>query len=333
MRPRKTTGVTVHDIARLAGVSQPTVSLVLSGHPTARVAPATRERVRRAAEELGYRPNVVARGLQQRRSFALGIVVPDLRNPFSIDVISGAERVAAEENHAVLLCDARERAVGDHLDALQSRWIDGVILEPAVPAASLPLSNNVVLINEPSAEVPSVLADMEGAGQLVARHLLDLGHRSVGFIGPASDLFRYRSMERAFVQALRQAGLPIRSEWFRRASPSVQDGEQAARALVALAERPTALFCANDLMAIGAMKACTARGLNVPRDLSIVGCDDIETARLVHPELTTVAVPARELGARAARMLIRGLDKQRERTPRPLPVRLVQRGTTMRVES
>jgi DNA-binding LacI/PurR family transcriptional regulator len=333
VRPRKTSGVTVHDIARLAGVSQPTVSLVLSGHPTARVAPATRERVRRAAEELGYRPNVVARGLQQRRSFALGIVVPDLRNPFSIDVISGAERVAAEESHAVLLCDARERTVGDHLDALQSRWIDGVILEPAVPAASLPLSSNVVLINEPSADVPSVLADMEGAGRLVARHLLDLGHRSVGFIGPASDLFRYRSMERAFVRTLRQAGIPIRSEWFRRAAPSVQGGEQAARALVALAERPSALFCANDLMAIGAMKACTARGLNVPRDLSIVGCDDIEIARLVHPELTTVAVPARELGARAARMLIRGLDKQRERTPRPLPVRLVERGTTMRVEA
>ena len=333
MRPRKNAGITVHDIAKRAGVSQPTVSLVLSGHPTARVAPATRERVRQAAEELGYRPNVVARGLQQRRSFALGVVVPDLRNPFSIDVISGAERVAAEEGHAVLLCDARERAVGEHLDALQSRWIDGVILEPSATANELPLTANMVLINEPSAGAPSVLADMEDAGRVVARHLLQLGHRSIGFIGPASDLFRYRSMERAFVRTLRQSDIPIRSDWFRRAAPSVQGGERAAAALIALAERPTALFCANDLMAIGAMKACAARRISVPRDLSIVGCDDIETARLVQPELTTVAVPARELGARAARMLIRGIDKQRNVTTRPLPVRLVERGTTARATS
>jgi DNA-binding LacI/PurR family transcriptional regulator len=329
--PRPAAGVTVHDVARRAGVSQPTVSLVLSGHPTARVAPATRERVRRAAEELGYRPNVVARGLQQGRSFALGVIVPDLRNPFSIDVISGAERVAAEEDHAVLLCDARERSVTAHLGALESRLIDGVIVEPAAYAASLPFSPNLVLINEPSADVPSVLADMESAGRLAAKHLLQLGHRAIGFVGPASDLYRFRSMERAFVSTLKEAGISIRSEWFRRSAPSVHGGEQAAAALVALAPHPTAIFCANDLIAIGALKACAARGMSVPRDLSIVGCDDIETARLVNPELTTIAVPARELGARAARMLIRGLSHQRAKTPQPLPVKLIERGTTARV--
>lgn len=323
--------MTVHDVAKRAGVSQPTVSLVLSNHPTARVAPATRERVRQAAEELGYRPNVVARGLQQRRSFALGVVVPDLRNPFSIEVISGAERVAAEEDHAVLLCDARERAVEDHLDALRSRLTDGVILEPAANTTVLPDAANLVLINEPSARAPSVLADMEGAGEAVARHLLELGHRDIGFMGPASDLFRYRNLERAFVQTLRQSGVPIRSEWFRRAAPSAQGGERAARDLLALPVRPRALFCANDMMAIGALKACVARGVRVPHDLSVVGCDDIETARLVQPELTTVALPARELGARAARLLIRGLDKMPPRAARPLPVRLIVRGTTGRV--
>jgi LacI family transcriptional regulator len=335
VRSHKKTGsrITVHDVARRAGVSQPTVSLVLSGHPTARVAPATRERVRKAAEELGYRANVVARGLQQRRSFAVGIIVPDLRNPFSIDVISGAERVAAEEGYAVLLCDARERAVEDHLAALQSRWIDGVIVEPAATATELPLSQNTVWINEPSADRPAVLADMESAGHVVARHLLELGHGAIGFVGPASDLFRYRTMERAFVQTLRAAGIAIRSDWFRRAAPSVQAGERAARALLALDERPTAVFCANDLMAIGALKACAAAGVNVPSDLSIVGCDDIEMARLVQPELTTVAVPARELGARAARILIRGRDQQRGTQPRPLPIHLVARASTAKAAS
>lgn len=328
MRPRKNASVTVHDIARRAGVSQPTVSLVLSGHPTARVAAATREKVRRAAEELGYRPNVVARGLQQRRSFALGVVVPDLRNPFSIDVISGAERVAAEEGYAVLLCDARERTVADHLAELQSRWIDGVILEPSSAAVAVQ-AQNLVLINEPSAQAPAVLADMESAGQQAARHLLQLGHRAFGFIGPASDLYRFRSMERAFVRTLIAAGMTIRSDWFSRAAPSVQGGENAARAIVEMSERPTALFCANDLIAIGALKALVAARINVPHDISIAGCDDIETARLVQPELTTINIPARELGARAARALIRGAARTRAQQ-RPLPVRLVVRGSTAR---
>ena len=329
-------GPTVHDVARRAGVSQPTVSLVLSGHPTARVATATRERVRAAAEELGYRPNVVARGLQQRRSYALGVIVSDLRNPFSIDVVSGAERVAAKEGYAVLLCDARERPVQAHLDELQSRLIDGVIIESSGAAVSLkapPDKQNLVLVDEPSAELPTVLADIEEAGRLAAEHLIALGHRSIAFIGPASDLFRYRMMERAFVKVLRGKDVALRSEWFRRAASNAAGGEQAMHALLARASRPTAVFCANDLMAIGALKACGARGVSVPGEMSVMGCDDIEMARLVMPELTTVSLPARELGARAARLLIRRLSGQKtsDRSQRPLPARLIVRGSTGRI--
>jgi DNA-binding LacI/PurR family transcriptional regulator len=329
-------GPTVHDVARRAGVSQPTVSLVLSGHPTARVASGTRERVRRAAEELGYRPNVVARGLQQRRSYALGVIVSDLRNPFSIDVVSGAERVAAKEGYAVLLCDARERPVQDHLDELHARLIDGVIIESSGAALSVnvePEKQNLVLVDEPSAQLPTVLADIEEAGRLAAQHLIALGHRSIAFVGPAVDLFRYRMMERAFVTELRNANVPIRSEWFRRASSNAAGGEQAMHALLARTERPTAVFCANDLMAIGALKACGARGVAVPAAMSVMGCDDIEMARLVMPELTTISLPARELGARAARLLIRRLSghSASDRSPRPLPARLVARGSTGRI--
>jgi DNA-binding LacI/PurR family transcriptional regulator len=299
------------------------------------VAPATRERVRRAAEELGYRPNVVARGLQQRRSFALGLVVSDLRNPFSIDVISGAERVAAEEGYAVLLCDTRERTIESHLDALESRWIDGVILEPAaIATANVALRRNLVLINEPSAEHPAVLADMEAAGRMAAQHLIQLGHTRIGFIGPASDLFRYRNMERAFVRTLKASNIPIRADWFRRSAASVRGGEAAALELLALADRPTALMGANDLVAMGAIKACVARKVRVPDDMSVIGCDDVEMARLVQPELTTVSVPALELGARAARLLIRQLKGEtRERSARALPVRLIARGTTSMVRA
>lgn len=327
--------ITAHDVAAKAGVSQPTVSLVLSRNARARVAPETRERVLRAAAELGYRPNVVARSLVQRRSYALGIVVPDLRNPFFADVISGAERVATAEGYATLLCEAALTPAERHLETLQGRLIDGVIID-ALGAASLPEGilegMNVVLIDEPSERWPGVASDAHGAGRLAAEHLLGLGHRRVGFLGPAADVYGFRMRERGYVEALRRAGIALGSAHLRRAAATVDGGRQATRALLAQPAplRPTAVFCVNDLMAIGALKACSAAGVRVPADLSIVGCDDIEMATLVTPELSTVAVPARELGARAARMLIRaiGADPAAPRAGRPLPVKLVARGTT-----
>ena len=324
--------VTTRDVAARAGVSQPTVSLVLGRNPTARVAPETRERVLRAAEELGYRPNVLARGLVQRRSYALGIVVPDLRNPFFVDVVSGAERVAAEEHYAVLLSETGGRSPVPHLEALQARQIDGIIID-ALAAAALPTallsSANLVLIDEPSERWPGVASDAVGAGRLAGEHLLALGHRRIAFIGPADDVHTFRMRERGFVQALRAAGVALPSPRLRRAPATAAGGLEAMRALLALVPRPTAVFCANDLAALGALKACAAAGVVVPAELSLVGCDDIEMGRLVTPELTTIAVPARELGARAARLLLRTLaGTEPARSARPLPVRLVPRGTT-----
>lgn len=333
--------VTVRDVAALAGVSQPTVSLVLGNHPRARVAAETRERVLRAAEELGYRPNVIARGLVRRRSYALGLVVPDLRNPFYADVVSGAERVAAEEGYAVLLCDASEAGAARHLETLRERQVDGVILD-ALGAADLGPAAlaglNVVLVDEPSERFPGVASDAHGAGRLVAEHLLGLGHRRLAYMGPAADVHAYRMRERGFVATARQAGVRFTSDLVRRAPATVAGGREAMKALLGLVERPTAVFCANDLMAVGALKACAAAGVKVPAELSVVGCEDIELATLVTPELTTVAVPARELGARAARLLVRQLaaaDAAEGRsaepkggTARPLPVKLVARGSS-----
>lgn len=326
--------ITVHDVAARAGVSQPTVSLVLSRNPKARIAPETRERVLRAAEELGYRTNLLARGLTQQRSWALGLVVPDLRNPFFADVVAGAERVATEEGYALLLTEAGEEGGGAarRVEALQARLVDGVIID-AVGAAALPKllleKLNVVLIDEPSERWPGVASDAAGAGRLAAEHLLALGHRHIGFIGPATDVHGVRLRERGFVQALREHGLRLDSGVLRRAPGTAAGGREAMRALLALRERPTAVFCSNDLVAVGALKACADAGVVVPRDCSVVGCDDIEMARFVSPELTTVAIPARELGARAARLLIRrlaegttgGAAPTHRATPAPMPVR------------
>jgi DNA-binding LacI/PurR family transcriptional regulator len=332
--PRPAAGrVTAHDVAARAGVSQPTVSLVLSGREDVRVAAATRERVMRAAEELGYRPNLLARGLVLRRSFAIGVVVPDLANPFFLEVVRGAERVAVEAGYAVLLCDGREVSTVAHLETLLTRQVDGVILD-ATSLADLPESLlaglNAVVVEDRSERLAWVSSDASAAGRLAAEHLLGLGHRRLGLVGPANALHSFRARERGFVQTLREREVLVRSEWLRRVGASVEGGQAAMRALLALPERPTAVFCVNDLLAVGALKSCLAGGVAVPGEMSIMGCDDIEMARIVTPELSTVAIPAREIGARAARRLLRQVEgsASARRDDRPLPVRLIARGTT-----
>lgn len=333
--PKPAPRATAHDVAARAGVSQPTVSLVLSGNPKARVSPETRARVLRAAEELGYRPNVLAQGLVRRRSFALGVIVPDLSNPFFAAVVSGAEKVASKAGYAVFLCETGEADAEERVDALKSRQIDGVILD-AVGAAGLPPESlagmNIVLVDEVLGDYPCVVSDAHLAGELAARHLLELGHRRFAFIGPAIDASAFRLRERGFTGRIRSAGYPIESDALRRGGATVAGGMLGMRALLALRPRPTAVFCANDLVALGALKVCTLARVSVPGELSIVGCDDIDLAQLVSPELTTIAVPARELGARAARLLIRQLTGEPtvfpHRTGRPLAVRLVARGTS-----
>jgi len=326
--------VITHDVAARAGVSQPTVSLVLSRNPTARVAADTRQRVLKAAEELGYQPNVVARSLVRRRSYAIGLVVPDLANQFFAHVVSGAQRVAVEEGYAVLLCEQRGTAIDQNLDALRSRQVDGLILDAAGASAipeELLHGINVVLIDQPSERWPGVASDAEGAGRMAAEHLVGLGHQRIAFIGPSADVHSFRMRERGFTRAVRAAGIALDPDLFRRARATVAGGHSAMRALLALPSPPTAVFCANDLIAFGAYKACAQAGVSIPGDMSIVGCDDIEFAQLVTPELTTIAVPARELGARAARLLARDLagdPAPPSQYSRPLPVKLVTRGST-----
>lgn len=340
--PKRAKRVTTHDVARVAGVSQPTVSLVLSNNTKARVSSETRERVLRAAEELGYQPNVIARALVLQRSYALGIIVPDLRNPFFAEIVSGAERVASDAGYAVFLCEARDRSRDLHIQALLERQIDGIMID-ALGASSLTDKllerTNVVLIDEPPDQWPGVASDAYGAGKVAAEHLLSLGHEQFGFIGPATDIHTFRMRERGFVQTIGRSGFRIGSDHLRRVPPTAAGGQLGMRALLGLPHKPTAVFCANDLLAIGALKACSVAGRGVPSEISVMGCDDIELASLTHPELTTVAIRPRELGARAARMLLHALRTEEEEgrveTPaqRTIASRLVVRGTTARVAS
>ncbi len=329
--------ITTHDVARRAGVSQPTVSLVLSKNARARVSAETRERVLLAARELGYVPNVVARSLVRSRSYAIGVIVPDLRNPFFAEVVSGAERVASEEGYAVLLCETREIPRERHIQALLERQVDGIMVD-AVGAASMsePMMAgvNLVLIDEPPDRWPGVASDALGAGRLAAEHLLSLGHQRFGFLGPATNVHAIRMRERGFVTGLAVRGIGIESSAMRRVPATAEGGQTGMHALLALPARPTAVFCSNDLVAAGALKVCSLENVGVPEEMSIMGCDDIELASLLIPSLTTIAIPARELGARAARLLLQGMAGHEvdarggTRQQRTIASRLVVRGTT-----
>ena len=330
-----TARVTAADVAREAGVSQPTVSLVLSKNPNARVAKETRARVLAVAEQLGYRPNRLAQGLVHQRSFALGVIVPGFANPVYANIVSGAERVASDQGYAVLLCETEQVNAERHLQALIDRQVDGVVIA-GVAASALPAADlarlNVVLVNQPADGHSAVASDSLGAGQIAARHLVDLGHGRIAFIGPSTSLPAFRLRERGFADELRAARVPILSEYWRRADASVDAGYAAMTALLDLPAPPTAVFCATDIVALGAHKAASRAGLRLGVDISIIGCDDIEMSTLVTPELTSIRTPQRELGARAVRLLIQQLDSDGavEPTIQVLPVKLVRRGSTGR---
>ena len=330
---------TSRDVAARAGVSQSTVSLVLTGHPRARIAATTRERVLAAARDLGYRPNLLARGLVKRRSFAIGVVAPSLDNPFFSGIVSGADRVATESGYGVLLCDAREVPAHVHLQRLRDRQVDGVLVAPSVAenpeARALLEGMNVVVMDAPEGALPGVPSDADSAGAQAARHLLSLGHRRMAFLGPASPAHTFRARERGFVRTLREAGIALTSEALRRVPATVRGGEEGMAALLSGGCPPSAVFCVNDLVAVGALKACAVSGLHVPDEISILGCDDIELARYVSPELSTIRIPVREIGARAARLLLRAIEgdaSTRSPSPhalsRPVAVQLVVRETT-----
>jgi LacI family transcriptional regulator len=303
--------VTMADVAREAGVSSMTVSRVINNKGD--VSAATRQRVLEVIDRLGYRPSSIARGLATRRTGTLGLVVPDVANPFFSDVARGVEHVAHAEGYNVFLCNTeedpqRELAV---LESLEEKRVDGLVLcssrlgeeELRAVVARHPF---VVLANRriEGDRVQSVLIDDEIGGRLATCHLLKAGHRKVGFLAGPVNSHSGRQRTRGYHAALEAAGLPHESLLVVPCSPVVEGGQIATRELLSAHPELTALFCYNDLVAVGALQACAERGLAVPGDVAIVGYDDIPLAALVTPPLSTCRVPRYELGAQAVRVLV-----------------------------
>ena len=298
---------------------------------------ATRSRIREVARELRYAPNSAARSLSARRTGTLGVLLPDLHGEFFSEVIRGIDLAVQRHRHHLLLSGSHnDRAeVAAALRVMRGR-VDGIILmSPAVDAetlvAELPEELPVVLLNTAVRDERFDSLDIDNAGgaRAMTEHLLACGHRRIAIVrGPARNHDAAERL-RGWREALRDAGVDPRPEWELEGDFTEGAGHAAARALLALAPRPTALFAANDAMAIGAMSALRDAGVRVPDDVAVAGFDDVPIARYVTPPLTTMRVAVSDFGARAADLLVEALagDGTHRRGHDVLPTTLVVRGS------
>ncbi|QBI19488.1 LacI family transcriptional regulator [Egibacter rhizosphaerae] len=301
--------VTIHDVATRAETSIGTVSHVMSGK--APVAPTTRDRVMRAADELGYRPNRVARSLILQQTHMIGMVVPDIANPFFAELAAAVENTARARDYCVVLGgvenDPERESI--YIAELLERGVDGLLL--AVTADSAALGR--VLGDHPAVAIDrvpsgwsasSVTTDDRQALRLAVEHVVELNHQRIGFLGGDERLPLARGRRASWREAMQ--GHRLAPVWEDAGPFTMESGESAGERLMALppSEAPTAVVAANDLLALGLLRAAQRRGVRVPEDLSIIGYDDIPYAELSMPALTTVAQPIRSVGQRATTLLL-----------------------------
>lgn len=329
---------TSHDIARKVGMSQSTVSRALRGDP--RVADETRRRVEEAARELQYVPNAAARSLITSRTSTIALVLADITNPFYpelVDVLH--DELGLSGYRTVLLNDRMEGGMGAELSGqLSSGAVDGIVFLSSTLTSPMPhLMNSrgipVTLLNREleQLEVDVVVSDNVGGGALAAESLLQLGHTRIGLIAGPRFTSTGRDREAGFRSALERRGVTFDERLRRECAYSHQGGYQAGIELLSLEQcRPTAIFCGNDVIAFGALDAARRLGVDIPRQLSVIGFDDIAMAGWELFSLTTIRQPLAQMAKAAARMLIDRIDATDPTVPRRqvFPAGLVSRATT-----
>jgi DNA-binding LacI/PurR family transcriptional regulator len=333
--------VTMQDVAKAAGVSATAVSYVLNNVPTARISAATRLRVLDAAAQLNYRPNAIARAMASGRTLTIGVYGPHtaealLGNPWSGEALHGiAEELRRWQFHLLLygFSDPDSHDVSAFTDGR----VDGlVVLAPYVDDA---LPARLVAAGFPTAIVGSrafggprmVWVDMDNVGgaRLATKHLLRLGHRRIAHLrGPlgSSDA---SDRQAGYEAAMREAGVEIPPGYVMEAGYGEREGRNAARELLKVKPRPTAVFTANDMVALGTMQVCEDMGLHVPADVAVVGFDDMPVCEFTRPRLTSIRQPMQEMGRVAASMLLTMVTKgtRPPRSSRVIPAKLVVRET------
>lgn len=297
-------------IAQRAGVSPATVSRVLNG--TKKVSPELRARVTREVKKYNYRPNFHARGLLTKKSNLIAVIAPNVSDAFHAKIISAIEQRAAERDYNVIVSNIygdinRQRR---SCTILMERSIDGlVILHENTPdelgelLAELDTSVVLASVNVPGADLPSVGIDDEQAACDAVNYLIRIGHRRIAGVFCGGQTLGVLRKE-GYLRALREAGIEIRPELIVQSETSMGFGEEAIRALMRLPERPTAVFCVADELAIDMINLLTDHGYRVPADVSVIGFDDIASAVAIRPRLSTMSQPIEQIGREACDLLL-----------------------------
>lgn len=314
-------GIPIEGLKQLAertGLSVSTVSRILNGKAeSARISPATSQRVLEEARRQGIVLNVVARGLRLRTTQTLGLLIPDISNPFFAALARQVERASRARNFSVLLGDSEEDSEIESHNArlMQSRQVDALIVAPVGDrhehllqiSASLPL----IVVDRilPQLDVPSVSADNAKGAVLAVEHLVAAGHRKIGCIQGLSASSANAARISGFRKAITAAGLPLPDEWITGDDYSIESARIAARALLSSPERPTAIVALGNLLALGVLHAARELNLSVPRELSLIGFDDQPWVEWISPPLTTVVQPVEKLGSTAMTLCFERLDQ------------------------
>src|SRR5215212_2802694 len=313
-RPRPT----IYDVARLAGVSTATVSRALNG--TGQIAPSTRATIEAAVDQLGYRPNTIARSLVTKSTQTIALLLPDISNPFYAALVSGIQEAALGHGHTMLLCTTESDAEREehYLRVLRAKQVDGALVDGLV----LPSDRIARFVEEgfpivcldrdiDSRSIPLVQVDNRAGGRLATEHLLALGHTRIAHVTGAGELGISDERLAGYRDALTGAGLPVDFQLVEEGRFTDDGGHDAARRLLEREPGVTAIFAANDLSALGVLNAVAEAGKRVPDDVSVVGFDDLHLSAYTAPPLTTIRQPAVEIATLATEILI-GLTKGRE---------------------
>lgn len=298
-------------VSELAGVSTATVSRALKNPEM--VLPETREKILKAVEDLGYRPNMLARSFYSGKTHTIVVIVTDLTNPFFARIVKGVEIVAQQLGYSVLLGDTNDNIERERVYAemVLNNKADGLIqLDHVFPfdkkdtdiAKNVPMVSVCDAIDGPN-DFPYITIDNFAASREVAKHLVSLGHKRIGAISGQEDSQVTIDRLGGLKRVLQEHGINFNEDWFIRGSYNKQSGEACATKLLEQEELPTAIFCFSDEIAIGAIKAIKRKGLRVPEDISVIGFDNIDICEYIDPPLTTVDQPAVEMGKRAMEVL------------------------------
>jgi LacI family transcriptional regulator len=308
---------TIRDVARLAEVSTATVSFVINGKGKGKVSEESVQRVLTAMNALDYHPNQVARSLRVRQTHTIGVVIPDVTNPFFGEVMMGIQDEARKLGYSVLFCNTNEDPdlERQHLDTLHARRVDGVLISSHIlrPGEGRLVKRRCPMVffdrTPPDFSGAAVVTDNLAASKEVVRHLIKLGHTRIAIITGPLNLSICAARLEGFRQALQEAVLPLSNEYLRYGDFKLDGGYHKGRELMQLPTPPTAIFCCNNKMTLGLMRALSELSIPCPERVSVVGFDDFEWVASFRPYLTTVAQPTYLMGQRATEMLVRMMQQ------------------------